>query len=136
MPFQIYLVEDHPIMRQGYAHVLAREPDLHLCGVAESAEEALDALEGASCDLLITDISLPGMDGVALIERVQNERPGLPVLVISAHDDEETVGRVRRAGAQGFLSKRGLAEALPPAIRHLLADAPFFHRPPSLSPEM
>lgn len=122
-------------MRQGYTQVLAREPDLDLCGTAESAEEALVRLAEASCHLLITDISLPGMDGIEFVEQVRAEHPDLPVLVISAHDDGETVRRAREAGARGFLSKRGLAEALPHAIRHLLADAPFFRQPSFERPE-
>lgn len=120
MPHQIFLVEDHPIMRRAYADVLAREADLELSGVSASAEEALTELEGAECDLLITDLSLPGMDGISLTERIHTERPGLPIVVISAHNEPVIAERARAAGARAYLRKDGLALSLPDALREVL----------------
>ncbi len=125
MPHQLYLVEDHPVMRRAYAQVLAREPGLELCGLAASAEDALGALTGTphvSCDLLLADMSLPGMDGAGLIERLSAERPELRALVISAHEDEAFVRRAMEAGALAYLRKRDAATELLPTIRRLLAN--------------
>ena len=123
-PHRIFLVEDHPVMREAYATVLAAEPRLELCGSVESAEEALDALRETACDLVVTDLRLPGMSGVDLVGRLQEGWPGLPALVISAHEEELYAQRARDAGAVGFLSKRGLAGTLVPTILGVFGEEP------------
>jgi two-component system invasion response regulator UvrY len=120
--YHIFLVEDHPVMREAYVSVLGAEPDLELCGVAESAEEALGALNGeTACDLVVTDLRLPGMNGIDLVARLHEARPGLPVLVVSAHEEELQARRAREAGAVGFLSKRTLPTTLVDTIRSVVA---------------
>ena len=122
MPYRIVLVEDHPVMRRAYAQLLKREADLALCGTAESAEEALAILAETSCDLVLTDLMLPGMDGIALIERLRTEHPGLPAVVISAHDAAVFAQRAEAAGARAFVSKEDLYAALVPTLRRVLAE--------------
>ena len=122
MPIRIFLVEDHPVMREAYALVLEREPDVEVCGMAETAEECLAVLDGTPCDLLVTDLSLPGMDGVALLEHIRDERPDLPGIVISAHDEASHGERVRRAGARAYLNKRDIARRLAPTIRRVVEE--------------
>lgn len=122
MPYRIFLVEDHPIMRRTYAQVLKRETDFVLCGSVASAEEALIALADTTCDLLVTDMALPGMDGIELAERVRGLFPDLPTLVISAHSDEVFVQRAYRAGARAYLGKQNLAGTLIPTVRGILTD--------------
>ena len=107
-------------MREAYALVLEREPDAELCGTAETAEECLNILGETPCDVLVTDLSLPGMDGVALLERLREERPDLPGIVISAHDEASHGERVRRAGARAYLNKRDIARRLAPTIRRVV----------------
>ena len=123
-PHRIFLVEDHPVMREAYVTVLAGEPRLELCGAAESAEEALDALRETSCDLVVTDLRLPGMSGVDLVGELRAGWPGLPALVISAHGEDLYAQRARDAGAVGFLSKQGLAGTLVPAILGVFGEEP------------
>lgn len=125
MSYQLFLVEDHPVMLRAYAHVLGREPDLVLCGSAASAEEAFDALTEEPqlrCDLLLADMALPGMDGAELIERLRAVRPDLRALVVSAHEDEAFERRALDAGALGYLRKRDAITDLVPTIRRLLAN--------------
>lgn len=110
-------------MREAYARLLARETDLELCGMAESAEEALEGLGGTACDVLVTDVSLPGMDGIALAERVRSERPDLPVVVISVDGEAAHSERARAAGARAYLSKDGLADTLAATLRDVLRDS-------------
>ncbi|HMB91975.1 MAG TPA: response regulator transcription factor [Rhodothermales bacterium] len=117
MPHQIFIVEDHPIMRQAYANVLDREPDLDLCGTSASAEEALETLKEVSCDLVVVDVSLPGMDGLAFTERFLKMKPETLVLIISGHDEAVLGDRARRAGARAYLTKKGLGRMLAGAIR-------------------
>lgn len=116
-------------MRRVTADVLAREPpgrqsqpDLDLCGTAETAEDALDALATADCDLVLADLALPGMDGDALTERLAVLRPGLPVVVLSVHDDGVYERRAREAGARAFVSKRDASADLVPTLRRVLAN--------------
>ena len=116
MPQLIFLVEDHPAMREAYASVLTREPGLKVCGVAETAEAALDVLAGAPCDLVVTDVRLPGMNGIELTARLRALRPSLPVLVITGHEDGAFDRRAREAGARAFLPKRLAARDLVPTI--------------------
>lgn len=123
MVYRIFIVEDHPVMRDAYARVLARETDLELAGVAASAEEALATFDGTPCDLVVADVSLPGMDGIRLVERLRARRPGLTALVISGYEEEVYARRAREAGAHAFLSKRGLERTLPEAIREALGGA-------------
>ena len=106
MAYQLFLVEDHPVMREAYAHVLSSAPDLHLCGQADTAEQALDVLEGTSCDLVVTDVRLPGMSGIDLTSQIHERWPALPVVVITGHEDSLFERRAQEAGAVAFLPKR------------------------------
>jgi DNA-binding NarL/FixJ family response regulator len=120
MPRHIYLVEDHPVMRQAYADLLSQQDDLVLCGMAATAEQALSEITVRACDLLITDLTLPGMDGAELTARVRASRPDLPIVVISLHNEPAFVLRARDAGATAYLSKDGLARTLPTVLRAIL----------------
>ena len=110
-------------MREAYASVLALEPGLDLAGVVATAEEALDALTGPAarpCDLVVTDFRLPGRSGVDLVRDLGAARPGLPVVVVTAHDGEAFEREARQAGAADFLNKRDLVFTLGPTIRAAL----------------
>ena len=121
VPHLIFFVEDHAVMRMAVSALLAAEADLDLCGTAGSAEEALHAGTWATCDLLLTDVGLPGMDGLALAGRVRAERPGFPVVVVSASAELDVAGRAQAAGANAYLSKDGLGDTLAPTLRRVLA---------------
>ena len=120
MPYQIYIVEDHPVMRRAYELVLGSADDLAVCGAAENAEEAWDVLQTSSCDLVITDVSLPGESGLVLLGRLHANRPALPVVVVSVQEDYRDAAL--DGGAQAFLCKDELAGALIPTLRAVLAD--------------
>ena len=120
MATRIFLVEDHPVMREAYADVLGLESDLELCGVTETAEACLDALPETPADVVVTDLSLPGMDGIALTERLRAERPEIPVIVISAHAAEDYRERAVGAGARAYVHKSDLTRRLVPLIRELM----------------
>ena len=110
-------------MRMAVSALLAVEADLDLCGTAESAEEALHVGEWAGCDLLLTDVGLPGMDGIALVGRVHAERPEFPVVVVSASDERATADRAQAAGARAYLPKADLGDTLAPTLRRVLEGA-------------
>ncbi len=120
MAHHLFLVEDHPVMREAYARVLTAEPDLLLCGEAESAEAALVALAGIECDLVITDVRLPGQSGIDLAGEIRQRWPELPVVVITGHEDSVFARRAEEAGAAAFLPKRLAATHLLDTIRGVL----------------
>jgi DNA-binding NarL/FixJ family response regulator len=117
---RILIVDDHPMMRQGLAQLIGAEPDLAVCGEAENAGQALDALGALKPDLVLADISLPGKNGLELIKDFHAVRPGLPVLVISMHDESLYAERVLRAGGRGYIMKQEGGKKLMLAIRQVL----------------
>jgi len=118
---RILVVDDHPMMRQGLAQLVGVEPDLEICGEAENAESALDRLTELQPDLVLADISLPGKNGLELIKDFQAIQPGLPVLVISMHDESLYAERVLRAGGRGYIMKQEGGKKLMEAIRRVLS---------------
>jgi len=108
------------MMRQGLAQLIGAEPDLAVCGEAENAESALDSIAALQPDLVLADISLPGKNGLELIKDFQAIQPGLPVLVISMHDESLYAERVLRAGGRGYIMKQEGGKKLMQAIRHVL----------------
>ena len=121
MPYHLYLVEDHPVVREAYACLLDGEQDLTLCGQAETAEAALEALAVRPCDLVVTDVRLPGMSGIDLLRRIRQRWPRLPVLVLTAQEDFLTQHRAAAEGASGFLHKSQVPAHLLDTIRSVLA---------------
>lgn len=117
---RILIVDDHPMMRQGLAQLIGVESDLAICGEAESAERALDAIGALKPDLVLADISLPGKNGLELIKDFQAIQPGLPVLVISMHDESLYAERVLRAGGRGYIMKQEGGKKLMQAIRQVI----------------
>jgi DNA-binding NarL/FixJ family response regulator len=118
---RIFLVDDHPIFRQGLAKMIGMEEDLEVCGQATSAAQAMDALRRIDATAAVVDISLPGADGIELVKHLHAEHPKLPILVISAHDERVYALRALRAGACGYLMKREGEDLLIPALRGVLA---------------
>ena len=117
---RVLIVDDHPMTRAGLVHVINHQPDLTVCGEAESAAQALDILNSSRPDLLLIDITLPGKSGLELIKDVKAMRPELLMLVISMHDESLYADRVLRAGARGYITKHEGGEKLMEAIRHVL----------------
>ena len=103
---RILIVDDHPMMREGVGQWIQRAPDLEVCGEAGSATEALSLVEKLKPDLVLTDISLTGRNGLELIKDLCALQPGLPVLVLSMHEESLYAGRALRAGARGYIMKR------------------------------
>ncbi len=117
---RVMLVDDHTIVRMGFKMLLeASGADIEVVAEAASGDEALPLLERVRPDLLVLDLSMPGMGGLELLRRLRTRDDGLRVLVLSAHEDTAHPRRVLAAGAHGYLSKRGAPEALVDAIRRV-----------------
>jgi DNA-binding NarL/FixJ family response regulator len=117
---RILVVDDHPIVRQGLALLINREPDLVVCGEAEEATGAMHVLASARPDVLIVDISLNGPDGLDLLKNIRTTHPALPVLILSMHDETIYAERALRAGANGYIMKQEATEKVLVAVRRIL----------------
>src|SRR5277367_4729842 len=94
---KLLVVDDHPMMRQGLAQLINNEPDLEVCAEAENGRQAMDAIGAGKPDLVLLDISLPDKNGLELVKDIQAQHRGLPVLVVSMHEESLYVERILRA---------------------------------------
>ena len=117
---KVFLVDDHPIVRQGLALLINREPDMLVCGEADSASSALQSIPSVSPDVVVLDISLDGPDGLDLLKSIRLKEPILPVLMLSMHDESSYAERSLRAGANGYIMKQEATEKVLVAIRRIL----------------
>jgi DNA-binding NarL/FixJ family response regulator len=117
---RILVVDDHPITRHGLTQLISHEPDLVVCGEADSASRALAAIESLKPDLVLADISMPGKSGLALIKDMQALHRDVPVLVMSMHDETIFAERVLRAGGRGYIMKSEGGLELLKAVRQVL----------------
>jgi DNA-binding NarL/FixJ family response regulator len=118
---KVFVVDDHPIVRQGLTLMINREADLVVCGEAEDAITAMQAIAAANPDILIVDISLNGPDGLDLLKDVRTRYSELPVLILSMHDESVYAERALRAGAQGYIMKQEATEKVLVAVRRILS---------------
>jgi len=117
---KILIVDDHPMMREGLRAVIEQEPDLTVCGVAENARQAMEAVPKLAPDLALVDITLPKKSGLELVKDLKVMHPGLAILAISMHDESLYAERMLRAGAAGYITKHQPPEGLVKAIRQVL----------------
>jgi two-component system response regulator NreC len=127
---RILIVDDHAVLRSGLRLLLEREEHLHCVGEAASAEEALRAVERLGPSLVLMDLEMPGMGGLAGIAKLRERRPDLGVLVLSMHGEADDVRRAFEAGAAGYVLKTAADEELVRAIRAVAAGERYLH--PSL----
>ena len=118
---KVFIVDDHPMMRQGLAQLINNEPDLEACGEAENAQQALALIAQNRPDLVLVDISLPDKHGLELIKDMQVLHAGLAVLVVSMHDEALYAERVLRAGGRGYIMKQEGGKKMMLAIRTVLS---------------
>ena len=113
---KVLLVNDHQILRDGLKKLFESRDRVRVVAAAASAEEALSEMEGRTLDVVVSDLALPGMGGLWLIEQVKSTRPTLPVLVLSRSDDSQDVMDALRYGAAGYLTKTVDVDELATAI--------------------
>jgi DNA-binding NarL/FixJ family response regulator len=118
---RVFFVDDHPLVRDWLANLVALEADLEVCGHAEDAEAALLALEKARPDIAVVDLSLPRGSGLELLKELRTRFPALRLLVLSMHDEASVAERAFRAGAHGYAVKNESSPRIIEAIRAVLA---------------
>src|SRR5271163_1542119 len=116
----VFVVDDHPLLRQGLALLINQQQDLEVCGEAEEAQAAMRAIAQRRPDILIVDISLNGPDGLDLLKTIRASYPELPVLILSMHDEAIYAERALRARANGYIMKQEATEKVLVAVRRIL----------------
>jgi len=118
---RVYLIDDHPIVREGFVRALAETTDLLVVGQADTAAEALKEAPFTSPDVVLVDLNMPDRDGIELIQALHTRMPEVKLLVLSAYDDEYRVAEALRAGAHGYLVKTSKMEEVIDGIRRSAA---------------
>jgi len=118
---RIMIADDHTIVRRGLRQILNDQRDMQVMVEAKSAVEVLPAVRSTALDVLILDISMPGRGGLEILAELKQERPQLPVLVLSMHSEDQYALRALRLGAAGYLTKEAVPEELVKAIRKIAA---------------
>jgi len=118
---RIWIVDDHPIVRQGLAQLIDGEADLIVCGQSEDAYGSLAAIRQARPDLVLLDVSIKDGDGLELLKELKSFDPSMPVLMLSMHDEALYTERALRAGARGYIMKQEAPQTLLTAVRKVLS---------------
>jgi two-component system, NarL family, invasion response regulator UvrY len=118
---RVLIADDHAILRRGLREILMRELEGVVCGEAENVQQFLAQVQNQNWDLAIVDITMPGRSGLDVLRDLQGVQPGLPVLVLSMHPEDQYGKRVLKAGASGYMNKESAPEELIKAIRKVLA---------------
>ncbi len=117
---KILIADDHAIVRRGLKQILAETPDMTVIDEASNGHEVLTKVMKHDYSVVLLDISMPGKSGLDVLKELKNERPKLPVLILSMYPEEQYAVRVLRAGASGYLTKEGAPEELIYAIRKVV----------------
>ena len=118
---RVLIADDHSIVRDGLKRILAATAALQVAGEAASGDAALALVKANDYDVVMLDMSMPGLSGIDLIKRLKLEKPKLRILVLSMHGENQYAARVLKAGAAGYLNKDSAAEALLGALRKIAA---------------
>jgi DNA-binding NarL/FixJ family response regulator len=131
MPTRILIADDHEVVREGLRTLLAKfRPEWEVCGEAADGNQAIQATRDLRPDIVVLDITMPGMSGLEASSRMRKLGLGVPVLIFTMHASERLSTEVRQAGAQGCILKSQAARDLVRAIDALLAGGTFFGAPP------
>jgi DNA-binding NarL/FixJ family response regulator len=117
---KIFLVDDHPLVREWLTNLIHQQSDLVVCGESEDAPHALQEISATRPDVAIVDITLKHGSGIELIKNLKTSHPGVAVIVLSMHDERLYAERALRAGARGYIMKRETAKKIIMAIRQVL----------------
>lgn len=124
---RVVIADDHAVVREGIKMILSREPDIEIVGEAANGREALDLVAKTRPHVVVMDISMPEMGGVEATRRVKEAYPKVNVLALTMHEDESYVFQLLKAGASGYVLKRGAAQDLVQAIRSAARGEAFLY---------
>ena len=116
---KVLIVDDHPIVQKGVRQILADAGDIQVAGQASGGAEALDLVRKNKFDVVTLDLAMPGLSGLDLLKQIHDEKPSLPILVLSIYPEDQYGIRCLKAGAAGYLNKAGAPDDLVRAVRTL-----------------
>jgi DNA-binding NarL/FixJ family response regulator len=122
---RIITVDDHAVVRRGLKQIIEEEGDMQVINEAGNGRDAISVIRQTDCDVVILDISLPGISGIEVLHHIRHEYPDLPVLIMSMHEERQYASRVLKAGASGYLMKDSIPEELINAIRRIIAGGKY-----------
>jgi DNA-binding NarL/FixJ family response regulator len=117
---RVFIVDDHPLVREGLANLINQQTDLTVCGEAEDSAGAISEIGPSGPDVVLVDISLKNESGLELVKTLRNQFPDLAVVVLSMHDEELYAERALHAGARGYVMKRETTKNVLTAIRRVI----------------
>ena len=117
---RILIADDHPIFRAGLKEILSKDKEVKSIGEAENGRQALNLARKQRWDVVVLDITMPGNGGLEVLQELQREQPKLPVLILSAHPEDQLALRLIKAGAAGYLTKDKAPKVLLTAIKKIL----------------
>ncbi len=117
MGIKVLLADDHSIVRAGLRRIVEESGDMQVIAEAADGRQAIALVEQTAPDVAVVDISMPGLDGLEVISRLQEQHPRLPILVLTMHEEGQYVVRAIQAGAMGYITKQAAPEQLVKAIR-------------------
>jgi DNA-binding NarL/FixJ family response regulator len=117
---RVFIVDDHPLVREGLANLINQQADVTVCGEAEDSASAITGIQALQPDVILVDISLKNESGLELVKTLKNQYPDLAVIVISMHDEALYAERALHAGARGYVMKRETTKNVLTAIRRVL----------------
>ena len=122
---KVFVVDDHPVVREGVKGILSDIPDVVVAGEAADAKQALRQTYEGDYDLVLLDISMPGVGGLEVLKQLKSEKPHLPVLMLSMYPEEQYAIRSLKAGASGYLTKESAPQELIAAIRKVCSGGKY-----------
>jgi DNA-binding NarL/FixJ family response regulator len=131
---RILIADDHAIVRGGLLQLFGLAGDVTVVAQATNGGQVMESLRAVACDLVLLDLSMPGISGIELIGRIRAHAPELPILVLSMHNEALVVRRALKAGANGFMTKDGDPETLLIALRKVAAGGRYID--PGLAEQM
>jgi len=116
---RVLIADDHAVVRQGIRQILSDAPEVRIVAEASTGAEALELMRESDVDLVILDLSMPGLNGLDVVRQLRHDSPAVRILVLSVHPEEQYAVRVMKAGASGYLTKDSAPEQLISALRYI-----------------
>ena len=125
-PLRILIADDHEVVRDGMRALIEHEPGWEVCGVARNGQEAVDSAKKLKPDVVVLDMTMPELDGLAALRQIKQALPNTEVVMFSAHHSEDVIEQLFDAGAKSYIQKSDVGQHLVTAIKSLAEHTPFF----------